>query len=166
MSNALFVIDQSLIDFLESPVAILVASRDEGNRPVITRGFGARVSDDCSQVTVFVTEKQSAAVLRDIEQSQIVVFTAANITNYESYQLKGNNAYLVDLSIKDERHISQYLETFQLEMTKVGVTPKQAAAMFQSRNNENIVGIKFTTQEIYCQTPGPGAGKPREQDTK
>lgn len=162
MSNSQYIVDQSLADFLESPIAILIASCDASNCPIITRGFGARVSEDCTQVTIFITEKHSAKVLEYIRQTGRVTFNAARVTDYESYQVKGINAEQCDLSIKDERHVSDYLKGIKAEMNKVGVTPEQADNIFQSGNSSKIIGIKATVSEVFCQTPGPGAGSSRE----
>ena len=162
MSNNPYLIDQTLSDFLESDVAILVASCDEANKPIITRGFGARVSDDCAQVTVFVTDEQSAGLLGNIKQTGRLSFNAARVTNYESYQIKGSEAQICDLTVKDERHVSQYVDDMKAEFAKVGVTAEQAEALFQSRHNSKLVGIKLSVEGVYCQTPGPGAGGKRE----
>ena len=156
-------LDSSLLDFLESDVAILVASVDSANKPVITRGFGVRVSDDCTELTVFLTDKQSAEVLKNVTLTGRIALTVAKITSYESFQVKGQNAREVGLSLKDERYIASYLEGAKMEMTRVGVLPEHAAALFKSRETQKLVGVKFTVAAVYCQTPGPGAGEVREQ---
>ncbi|MDH5547055.1 MAG: hypothetical protein OEZ43_15795 [Gammaproteobacteria bacterium] len=163
MASEAFLFDVTLTNFLESDVAFLVASCDENQFPIISRGFGARVSDDCTQLTVFVTDRQSQRILADIEKNGHISVNAARITTYESYQLKGDCARRVELSIKDQRHVMQYVDDVQSQMLKVGLTPEQAAAVFQSQENENLVGICFTPRDVFVQTPGPGAGKRRER---
>ena len=158
-----YVIDQALADFLESDVAILVAACDAANKPTISRGFGIRVAADRTQVTVFVAGQQSAALLRDIEQTGRIAVNATRISDYESYQLKGNNAQMVEPGEQDRQHTDQYIQGLQLEMAKVGITPTQIDNILKSYDSRLLAGITFTVQEVYCQTPGPGAGKPREQ---
>lgn len=161
MSSGNYPVDKILADFLESNVAMLVATSDIRNKPTITRGFGARVSDDREHVTVFVTREQSAATLRDVEKTGRIAVNAARISDYESYQLKGNRAKLTALSAKDNRHVARYIKGVQSELGSIGLTPIQQKNTFRSYSSLTLVGIIFVLQEVYCQTPGPGAGKPR-----
>lgn len=161
MSSAPYIIDQHLSDFLESDIALLVATSSNTNEPYISRGFGARVSDDCTKLTVFVTEIQSEHVLSNAQLCNSIAVNAARITSYESVQVKGGDVQLVELNRKDERHISNYLRDIRLEMHKVGVTDEQCTALFRSKDTQKIIGIQFTVFEAFHQTPGPGAGKPR-----
>jgi len=162
MSSGNYPVDRILADFLESNVAMLVATSDTENKPTITRGFGARVSEDREHVTVFVTLEQSASTLRDVEKTGRIAVNAARISDYESYQLKGNHAQLIELSDQDSRHVAQYIKGVQSELGNIGLTPLQQKNTFRSYSSQTLVGIIFTLQEVYCQTPGPGAGKPRE----
>lgn len=162
MPSDYHIVDQELANFLESNVAILVAASNETNKPTISRGFGIRVSEDCEHVTVFVTDHQSEALLRDAQQTGRVVLNATRISDYESYQLKGGNAQINELSEKDRRHVDRYVEGVQLEMNKIGIEPHQSASIFMSQNSQAMVGITFALHEVFCQTPGPGAGKPRK----
>ncbi len=162
MSSCNYPVDKILADFLESNVAMLVATSDMENKPTITRGFGARISEDREHVTVFVIREQSAATLRDVEQTGRISVNAARISDYESYQLKGSHAKLTELSDQDSRHVSQYIKGVQSELGHIGLTPTQQKNTFRSYSSRTLVGIIFTPQEVYCQTPGPGAGKPRE----
>ncbi len=158
-----YAIDQILAEFLESNVAILVATCDAGNRPTISRGYGLRVSEDREHVTVFVASLQSATALSDIEQTARIVVNATRISDYESYQLKGNGAQRYEPNGQDKLHAEQYVRGLKSEMEKVGLTRSQTNNVLRSFNQQPMAAIRFTLQEVYCQTPGPGAGKPREQ---
>ena len=162
MASDHYVIDQVLADFLESDMAILVAACDAAHKPTISRGYGMRVSEDHARVTVFVTRQQSAAVLRDVEQTGRISVNATRITDYESYQLKGNNAQIIEPDRQDKQHVDQYIKGLGSEMAKVGITPPQIENILKSHGYQPLVGIRFTLQEVYNQTPGPGAGKARE----
>lgn len=162
MASNHYVIDQVLIDFLESDMAILVAACDAASKPTISRGYGMRVAADRARVTVFVTRQQSAAVIREAERTGRIAVNATRISDYESYQLKGNQAQLVEPGGQDRQHTDRYIKGLRPEMAKVGITPAQVDNILRSYDFEPLVGIAFTVQEVYCQTPGPGAGKPRK----
>ena len=162
MASDHYVIDQALADFLESDMAILVAACDAASNPTISRGYGMRVAQDRARVTVFVTRQQSAAILRDVEQTGRIAVNATRISDYESYQLKGNQPQTVEPGQADRQHTDHYIKGLRSEMAKVGITPTQIDNILRSYDSEPLVGISFTVQEVYCQTPGPGAGKPRE----
>ncbi len=159
-----YIIDKTLSEFLESNVAILVASADDNNRPTITRGFGLRVSDDCTQLTVFVTDRQSDTILKNILSNGHLATNATRISSYESYQIKGNDAHRCELGLKDKRNVEQYCSDFSQEMEKVGLSAEQTRAVFQSMDGDRLVGIHFTVDSVFCQTPGPGAGKRRKSE--
>jgi hypothetical protein len=163
MASDHYPIDQILADFIESNVAILVATCDAGNRPTISRGYGMRVSEDRKHVTVFVASLQSATAFRDIEKTARIVVNATRISDYESYQLKGNGAQRHEPTQQDKLHTEHYVRGLKSEMEKVGITRLQTNNILTSFNRQPLAGIKFALQEVYCQTPGPGAGKPREQ---
>ena len=154
------VISHTLSAFLQSGVAILIASSDRKNKPSISRGFGVKLTDKPNQLTVFVTEIQSNAILRNIEQTGKVSLTAANVRNYESYQIKGTDAKPCLAEPEEQEYVFNYIKQAQLEMQSIGVGPIQTDAIFQSYNSQNLVGIRFKVSEIYCQTPGARAGKP------
>ena len=162
MSSGYYSIDQELANFLESDVAMIVAASDVAKQPTITRGFGARVSKDRAHVTVFVGSRQAATMLQDIEATGRVSVNATRISDYESFQLKGLDARITDMSREDKQHVERYLRDVQAEMGKIGLTPRVAENIFRSRNDQALVGIVFELHEVYCQTPGPGAGKPRD----
>ena len=161
MSSGHYSIDQELADFLETNAAMLVAASDKANKPTITRGFGARVTDDRAHITVFVGARQSAAMLEDIEQTGRVCLNATRISDYESVQLKGRNAQINELSGEDKQHIERYLPAVQSEMEKIGLPPLVAENIYRCRNDQDLVGITFELEEVFSQTPGPGAGKRR-----
>jgi hypothetical protein len=162
MSPDHYLIDEALADFLESDAGMLVAASDAANTPVITRGFGARVADSREQVTVFVSAQQSKPVLKDVEQTGQIAINMTRIRDYESFQLKGTNARVTSLSPKDRQHIEQYLQDITVEMVKVGLPAEVSANIFRSQGDQDLVGITFELQDVFCQTPGPGAGKARE----
>ena len=141
---------------------MLVAASDAANSPAITRGFGARVDESREHVTVFVSAGQSKPVLRDVEQTGRIAVNMTRIHDYESFQLKGSNASITGLSRKDRQHIEQYLQDTIVEMGKIGLLPEVSRNIFRSVGDQDLVGITFELQEVFCQTPGPGAGKARE----
>ena len=161
MSSGHYSIDHELADFLEANAAMLVAASDKANKPTITRGFGARVTDDRLHITVFVGVLQSAAMLEDIEQTGRVCLNATRISDYESVQLKGKNAQINKLSREDLQHIERYLPAVQSEMENIGLPPLVANNIYKCREHQGLVGITFKLEEVFSQTPGPGAGKRR-----
>ncbi|MDH5395438.1 MAG: hypothetical protein OEW97_04140 [Gammaproteobacteria bacterium] len=163
MTEESYIIDAKLLEFLESDAAILLSSADSANEPAISRGYGARVSDDCKQVTVFVTEQQSATLLENVRQTGQLSLNATCVTSYESYQLKGINASISELSPKNKHFIENYCNAFIASIEKVGLTNEVAQTLLQSRQTEKSLAITFEVTGAYCQTPGPGAGEARKQ---
>jgi hypothetical protein len=150
-------IPDRVVDVLHGPAWIQIGSRDEALRPAHTLAVGAMVHDDRQTVTVFVPAARSERVLRDLtENGQIAV--GVSLASHEAYQLKGT--YVSSRPTDDadrarqETHRAALLES----ALEAGYPEAIARPLTLGLAYTPGVAITFRAEEVFLQTPGPGAG--------
>ena len=153
-------IDNKLKAFLEGPVSIVVGTRDSRMVPEITRAWGARVSDDSGQISMCVPLGTSRKTLDNIESNGDIAATFALPTDYRAFQVKGVRATISEPDEADLAAVQRHRDAFTEANLPLGQTRERLASFFQAEmeTSPTLVKIVFTTQQIFDQTPGPGAG--------
>ena len=150
-------IPDHVVEVLHGPAWIQIGSRDEALRPAHTMAVGAMVHDDRQTVTVFVPAARSERVLRDLtENGQIAV--GASLASHEAYQLKGT--YVSSRPTDDADRARQETRRAALleSALEAGYPPAIARPLVLGLAYTPGVAITFRAEEVFLQTPGPGAG--------
>lgn len=149
-------IPDRVVEVLRGPAIMLVGSRDAGLRPAHTCAVGAIVDDDRRTVTFFVPESRSARLLSDLRDNGRVAFSFGWVS-HEAYQLKGTylSARLTTAedTARQETHRAALLEAARQAYPEEIARPFALGAAYHPG-----VAITFRVEEVYLQTPGPGAG--------
>lgn len=142
--------------FIEVQVVILVATRDDGHRPMIGRGSGARHDRASGLVHVLVSQSQWPLAVAQALPGQPIATTFVQPDNYRSFQIKG----LITVSGPADGTASawsrHYVQAQLSLMHRLGVTWLQLSSTLSDRE---LWHITFTPTDIFEQTPGPGAGR-------
>lgn len=154
-------IDDKLKAFLEGPVSIVVGTRDSRMVPEITRAWGARVSEDRGQISMCVPLGTSRKTLDNVESNGDIAATFALPTDYRAFQLKGVRATVSDPDEADLAAVQRHHDGFVEANLPLGQTRERLANFFQGEIETSTVLVKiiFTAEQIFDQTPGPGAGR-------
>lgn len=150
----------ALRDFLDDRVSVVVASRDPGNQPSITRGFGCHVEE--SRLTVVVCRKESAQVLDDVARTGTIAVVFSRPTDYQTIQAKGNDARIVPMDAVLAAIPARYASVFCDQLERIGVSAALRQAIGEVAATGDMAAIAFTPNAVFQQTPGPGAGDPLE----
>ena len=152
-------IPDRVVQLLHGPAFMQVGTRDAQLRPAHTWAIGAVVPADRETVTFFVPQARSARLLSDLQDNARVALAVA-LASHEAYQLKGT--YLSSRPAGDEEIALQ--ETYR---TKLFAAARQAGFPDDIARPLTLgfayrpgVAITFRVEEIFVQTPGPGAGNP------
>jgi Pyridoxamine 5'-phosphate oxidase len=150
------VIPDRVVEVLHGPAVMFVGTRDAGLRPVHTTAVGAVVHDDRRTVTFFVPESRSARLLSNLQDNGRVAFDFGWVS-HEAYQLKGT--YLSARATTDEDVARQdaYREKL-LAAVRQGYPDSIARPLVLGFASKPGVALTFRVEEVYLQTPGPGAG--------
>jgi hypothetical protein len=149
-------IPDRVVEVLHGPAFMQVGTRDERLRPAHVMVTGAVVGDDREAVTFFLPESRSARILRDLENNGRVALGVA-LMSHEAYQLKGT--YLsarptgAEDSVRQEAYVAKLLAAVRQVYPEEIAKPLVLGFAFRPG-----VAIAFRVEEVFLQTPGPGAG--------
>jgi Pyridoxamine 5'-phosphate oxidase len=154
-------IGDELKAFLEGPVSVLVGTRDSRLVPEITRAWGPRISEDRQSVSLCVPIATSRKTLDNLEANGRIAVAFSLPTNYKTFQLKGRHAKTAEPDTTDLAAVEQHRDAFSTVNTPLG-QPREIVEAFWRAEIETsavLVKILFVPEEVFDQTPGPGAGK-------
>lgn len=155
-------IGDELRTFLESGVSVIVGTRDSGRVPEITRAWGPAVSEDRHHIRLCVPLATSRKTLENLEENGQIAVAFSLPTTYKTIQLKGRCIEAAEPAEADLAAIERHREAFGVLNETIGV-PRQWVEVFWRHELETLptlVAIRFLVEEIFDQTPGPGAGSP------
>jgi hypothetical protein len=149
-------IPERVVEVLRGPAFLHVGTRDADLRPTHAFPLGVVVGDDRVTVTFFINEWRAKRILGDLGNNGRVAF-AAGLLSHEAYQLKG--VYLSSRPATDDEIAFQESHRAKLcaELSK-GLPKEVAEGLFLGLACRPSVAITFRVEEVFVQTPGPGAG--------
>jgi hypothetical protein len=150
-------IPDRVVEVLHGPTWIQIGSRDEALRPAHTTAVGAVVHDDRQTVTVFVATARSGRVLRDLTGNARIAVGLA-LASHEAYQLKGT--YISSRPTDDTDRARQEARRAALleSALEAGYPETIARPLALGLAITPGVAITFRAEQVFLQTPGPGAG--------
>lgn len=150
-------ISDRVIEVLHGPAFMQVGTRDAALRPAHTFAVGAVVHDDRQTVTVFVPTARSERVLRDLREHGRIALGVA-LVSHEAFQLKGT--YVSSRPTDDAERARQeaYRAALLAATLEAGYPEAIARPLTLGLAYTPGVAITFRAEEVFLQTPGPGAG--------
>lgn len=150
-------IPDRVVEVLHGPAWVQIGTRDEALRPAHVFAVGAVVHDDRQTVTVFVPAARSERVLRDLRANGRIALGLA-LASHEAYQLKG--AYVSSRPTDDADRARQEAHRAALlaSALEAGYPDSIARPLALGIAYTPGVAITFRAEEVFLQTPGPGAG--------
>lgn len=149
-------IPDRVLEVLHGPAMMFVGTRDAGLRPAHTAAVGAVAHDDRRTVTFFVPESRSAKLLGNLTDNGRVALDFGWMS-HEAYQLKGT--YFSSRPTTGEDIARQEAYRKKLVAAVRQVYPEEIArSLALGYQYKPGVAVTFRVDEVYLQTPGPGAG--------
>jgi hypothetical protein len=149
-------IPERVVEVLHGPAFMAVGTRDSQLRPAHTVAVGAVVHSDRETVTFFVPEARAGRILSDLRDNGRVAL-GFGLVSHEAYQLKGR--YLSSRPTGDADIALQ--ETYQTQLlaaARQAYPDEIARPLVLGLAYRPGVAITFRAEEVFLQTPGPGAG--------
>ena len=149
-------IPDRVLEILSGPAIMFAGTRDAELRTAHTGAVGAVVHDDRRTVTFFVAESRAASLLKNLEDNGRVAFDFGWVS-HEAYQLKGT--YVSSRPTNHEDHVRQ--EAYRMDLLaayRQAYPDEIARPLALGLAYRPGVAVTFRVDEIYLQTPGPGAG--------
>jgi carbohydrate-selective porin OprB len=148
-------LSDATVEFIESGVSMLVATRDGELRGECVRGLGAQVSADRSRVTVFLNEALSARTRANLEHNGQIAIAFSRPIDHHSLQIKGVAIAWRKSSAADRKVQERYLAGFVEQLYWVGL-PR---AVTRRVRLTPALTVTVTPHSLFLQTPGPDAGR-------
>ena len=152
-------IPDRVIEVLHGPAYMQIGTRDAALRPSHTFAVGAVVHDDRETVTVFVPTARAERILADLESNGRVALGIA-LVSHEAYQLKGSYLATRATDASDLARQESYRKALLDDALGVGYPDEIARPLTQGFAYTPGTAITFRAEQVFLQTPGPGAGTP------
>jgi hypothetical protein len=143
--------------FLESGCALIVGAVGAGGEPVAARGWGLTIlSGDDADVRL-VLDADDAPLLDRLVASAAIAITGADVATFRSVQLKGRVERIDEGTPADDERAARFFDDFAAAVERTDGFPRPfLSRLVPSRYVSCLVHV----EELYDQTPGPGAGAP------
>ncbi len=149
--------DADLCAFLQSGVAIDVASCSAGLMPATTRGLGCRLGETRTTLRLLIAPSQAGAVLAQVNLTGAIAAVFSDPTTRNTVQLKGNDARVEAPDSADRAALARYRSQLVPALGELGYDMGVARALLACAPDDVAV-LVFTPASASTQTPGPNAG--------
>ncbi len=154
-------LSDEILDFIASPVMIIIGTRNQANRPSIARAVGGRAVNK-ETVEVIVSAWQWPEAIANMAANGQAAITFARPADYVSYQLKGSTQLRAgdpaDLELSRRYRADIYALFGGLGLPFELVSPWLA--------DRELTVARLHVREAYIQTPGPKAGNAADSPTE
>jgi hypothetical protein len=152
-------IPDRVIELLHGPAYMQIGTRDAALRPAHTFAVGAVVHEDRETVTVFVPSARARRMLADLESNGRVALGIV-LASHEAYQLKGSYLSTRPTDASDLARQETYRKALLEDALRVGFPEEIARPLTQGLAYTPAIAMTFRAEQVFLQTPGPGAGTP------
>lgn len=142
--------------FLESGLAMVVATRDGDLRPDGTSAWAVRVHDDGIHLTLFLYEEAAARAMRNLKDYPQIAIDLDHPATHRACQLKGQ--VLASRPARDDERteIERQIEALSDVLEEIGIPRGTFGGWLQWP----CVALEIRADALFEQTPGPGTGGP------
>lgn len=149
-------ISAELGEFLESGLAIVVATRDANLAPDGRAAWAVQVGADRRSLTLFAYEDAARDLLVNLEAHPAIAINLDRPTTHRACQVKGRYVSSRRARPAERALVERQIEGFVADLEVIGV-PRALSAGWKKWPCRALA-IEVT--HIFEQTPGPGAGEP------
>jgi len=146
-----------IAQFLEQRANVAFAgTRNRDLVPFGHRVSGWSVGVDGRTMTAFVPARFTAGLVESLQENGVFALTVEDFPAHETYQFKGRYVRHWSARREDIDVVDRIRGRFMKSMRAVyPALPEGIAGAFVSTPE---LAVEFEVNEIYAQTPGPGAG--------
>jgi hypothetical protein len=148
-------LSDELTDFIARGVSLLVGTCDAAQVPHAARAVGLRIHDDRCHATVYLPEVTARHTVTDVAVNARVAVLVSQPLDHRSFQMKGAVTKVSPAEEGARAFIEAYLGQFGRQLETVGM-PFEVLNMV---SRWPAVALEFSIDELFLQTPGPGAGQ-------
>lgn len=148
-----------LVEFLNSPVSIKAGSCSQDLTPSVTHVPGCRIDAANGEICIFVSQSQSAAVLKDLRDGGALSVVFSRPSTHRTVQFKASTVHIETLRAGDQELMARHGLRVAGELISLGYKPAFAYAMMAPEISDAVC-VRFKPVAAFDQTPGASAGNP------
>ncbi len=149
-------LEPAAVEFIQSGVAVGVATCDDELTPSFSRGWGPEVSGDGRSLRLCVAAPAGSPMRSNLEENAAIAVGFSPPTIAQALQVKGAAAVVCEPDADDLARAEQHRRLFEAECARIGAPAEVSQRMFVG---ERLVAVEISIAEVYDQTPGPTAGR-------
>jgi hypothetical protein len=151
------VIPGKLVRFLEQYANVAFAGlRDRDLVPFGHRVSGWRIGADQRTMTILLPDERLPRLLESLQQNGELAVTVEEFPSHETYQFKGQYRHHREIQDGDAEIADRVRQRFVRSLRPM--YPDGAENVLKAFVSPPALAVELEVQEIYLQTPGPGAG--------
>lgn len=143
-------------EFLRGPVVFSIATASHDGMPWFSRCFLIKPSTAPNQLHVYIPKTISEQPLANLAQNDRIAANGVDFTNFKSRQFKGRHIDTQSATKEEISEIQQAIETLA-PMFGQFFGPGGDSGWRRYKIDPSV-RLTIQLDEVYNQTPGPGAG--------
>jgi hypothetical protein len=151
------VIPGKIVRFLEQYANVgFAGTRDADLVPYGHRVSGWQVSGDARTMAVFVPDNFTVKLIESLQQNGELAVVVEEFPSHETYQFKGRYLRHRAVAGGELEVVDRIRSRFVRSLRPLFAHAPES--IFSAFVQEPSLSVEFEVQEVYLQTPGPGAG--------
>ena len=149
-------ITDAVVDFLAVARSVSAGSCNALGQPFATRCAAVRVSPDRQHLQLFIGSSISETLVQHVAETRRLAVQVSHPNDHRTLQLKGRTLAAGAAPESDRGFVEQWLQELALVIDRIGLPYERVMRMA----HWPATRIELRVEQIYLQTPGPGAGAP------
>jgi len=143
-----------IAEFLQRGLCVLVATRDASLMPHCVTGSAVILAGPGRGV-VLLPSFESAPALANLRANGAIAVLVEEPTTHRGIQMKGRSLALRDATAPELKQAAEFVARTKAELSTIGFAP----TVLERMNFMPCTAVEFTVEQVFEQTPGPGAGR-------
>ena len=148
-------IPDKFVEFINGNTFMYIGARNEKLQTTSNRVLGAKVNPDGDSFTCFIPKPVADKLVSYLDACNKSAVTMATLPSHEAYQFKGTCTSIREADDGELAYAQAYLDKMVTFTSQFGI-PED---FFRAFVVDPSIAVTLKVEEIYDQTPGPGAGK-------
>jgi hypothetical protein len=154
--------DAETVRLVESDVSLVVAMVDPDGAPIVSRACGVNVLDPNTGSVRLLLDAEDEPLVAQLADGAVIALTTGNVRTHEAKQFKGHVVSIERATSVDDARALEYYEAFcDVVQESDGIDRAAVERLVPTR----FLACVIAFDEMFDQTPGPGAGAPIEGET-
>lgn len=149
-------ITQAVVDFLSVARSVSAGSCNGLGQPFATRCAAVRIQPDRQHLHLFIATAISETLVQHVTETQRLAVQVSHPRDHRTLQLKGRTLRAEAAPDSDRRYVEQWMLELAQVLDGIGLPFERVMCMA----HWPATRIELRVEQIFLQTPGPGAGAP------